>query len=80
MQHVNDSPGQDERLAIVVPVGPHTQVHLFGVGVGLESLGDTQDRVGGSHLDAGPPGGAARAGGGDALLEKGRFSGQGHGW
>ena len=31
------------------------QVHLLGVGVLLEGLGDAQDRVGRAHLHAGPP-------------------------
>ena len=33
-------------LAVVVAVRTHTQVHLLGVGVALERLGDAQDRVG----------------------------------
>lgn len=44
-------------LILPVPVGSDAQVHLLGVGVGLEGLGDAEDRVGRAHLHAGEPGG-----------------------
>ncbi len=42
-------------LALVIPVGSHSQVHLFGVGIPLEGLGHPQDGIRGTHLHSTPP-------------------------
>lgn len=46
---------EHEGLALVIPVGSHSQVHLLGVGVPLESLADPQDGIRGTHLHSTPP-------------------------
>jgi hypothetical protein len=42
---------QHGQLAFVVEVHAHAQVHLGGVGVGVELLVQTQDRVTGGHFN-----------------------------
>lgn len=41
---------EDIGFALVITVSSHPQVHLLGVGVALEGLGDPQNGIWGSHL------------------------------
>lgn len=47
--------GQDVRLAVVVAIGAHAEVDLFGVRVAFVGLRDAQNRVRWSHLDGAEP-------------------------
>ena len=44
---------QQGQLAAVVVINTHAEVDLVGVGVGVELLVQTQDRVAGGHFDSG---------------------------
>jgi hypothetical protein len=48
---------EQRHLAGVVVVHTYTEIHLVGIGVGIERLGDAEDRVAGSKLDGGKHGG-----------------------
>lgn len=52
-------------LALVIPVGSHSQVHLLRVGVLLKGLAHPQDGIGGTHLHSTPPWAATKSKSGD---------------
>jgi hypothetical protein len=47
---------EDRHLAVVVVIDADAEIDLAGVGVGDESLGDTQNRVARRHFNAGEEG------------------------